>query len=927
MKKFALTALLMLSSLGGSQAANLYSSNLANGLTLLGGTNAVSQGTIRFGVFPADFDFAANSEDYAALDAAFTQVYSQSGPITAATLNGFFDIAATYDHTASYEGRSYYDSASTSTDIAGEKVCIWVLNNVNPAVATQQAIFTTNQRWVEPTALVLDTFVSPDSGAPELVAHLGALANGSNIGGSASSHTTGGALIPVSGVAITTTPAATQFLVGTRVTFNVSVVEGTAPLAYQWRRDGVAIPGATGTSYTIASVGLAGRGNYDCLVSNTAGAEDSSDIFLNVVTARPTILVPPAPAVLPTGGALNLAVQAVGAGTLKYQWSKGAPIGGATSATLNQGPLSLADAGNYSVSVSNAPGAGTGSVSAAAAVVIVDQTPVKVAGQIGKAASLNAVAAGPGKLSYAWYLASDLLNPLVDGPKYAGTATKTLTIKALTLADSDQYVCRITSGNASQTTGNITLVVYDKAPTLAPVVFPPAIVGGAYFYQIPQNLQPDESNIAETFAAAPLPAGLKLDPRTGIISGIPTKAGQTSVKVTITNKVNKSETPQPFPMLSVAAFPAGIAGTYIGPVQPVDALGANLGGRLDNLIISPTGTVSGKLILGTVTLPIAGVVTVTGTDPLTATVSVALTVRRANAAPLLLEFDLDNNYISQGRITAAGSMDEVLFTGWRRIWDGKNTKADSYLGNYNMAIGLEEGDSNEGNLSVPQGFGYTSFSVKADGTFAFTGRHGDGESITGSTFLGPNGEGFLFQTLYGNRGAFTGDFVINTLLNTNPADNEIAGSGAWIRLQNNAAKLYRAGFNFEVTLVGGAYRAPASNTLLGLAAGSTLDLGFENANLGTFAQNPDTTVTVQASYKASVASVAAKTALTPGTAANGLFSGSFEATARKKTSFFGMIVPIQGVPTGIGYFLLDQAGLPATQLSGAVYLEEPTPAP
>ena len=60
MKKLALSALMMLSLLGSSQAANLYSSNLGNGLTLLGGTSPVTQGTIRFGVFPTGFDFNAN---------------------------------------------------------------------------------------------------------------------------------------------------------------------------------------------------------------------------------------------------------------------------------------------------------------------------------------------------------------------------------------------------------------------------------------------------------------------------------------------------------------------------------------------------------------------------------------------------------------------------------------------------------------------------------------------------------------------------------------------------------------------------------------------------------------------------------------------------------------------------------------------------
>jgi len=50
---------------------------------------------------------------------------------------------------------------------------------------------------------------------------------------------------------------------------------GVPPLAYQWRKNGHAIPGATTNSYNIASLGLANEGNYDVVVTNAYGSATS----------------------------------------------------------------------------------------------------------------------------------------------------------------------------------------------------------------------------------------------------------------------------------------------------------------------------------------------------------------------------------------------------------------------------------------------------------------------------------------------------------------------------------------------------------------------------------------------------------------------------------------------------------------------------
>jgi hypothetical protein len=76
-------------------------------------------------------------------------------------------------------------------------------------------------------------------------------------------------------VAITSQPQNQTVLLGRPVTLAVTA-SGTAPLTYQWRKNGTAIPGATTATYQIASARLAHAGNYTVVVTNGCGSVTSS---------------------------------------------------------------------------------------------------------------------------------------------------------------------------------------------------------------------------------------------------------------------------------------------------------------------------------------------------------------------------------------------------------------------------------------------------------------------------------------------------------------------------------------------------------------------------------------------------------------------------------------------------------------------------
>lgn len=150
-------------------------------------------------------------------------------------------------------------------------------------------------------------------------------------------------------------PRAQTVLAGSVVTFSASATGGSS-FNYQWRRNGIAIVGATNATLTINGVTTLDAGNYDVQVSNGIGLVTSSLAQLTIVTApsAPVISVQPAARTALLGTSTTLAVAASGAPSPSYQWRKdGIAIANATGPTLTIASVQLGDAGNYDVVVSN----------------------------------------------------------------------------------------------------------------------------------------------------------------------------------------------------------------------------------------------------------------------------------------------------------------------------------------------------------------------------------------------------------------------------------------------------------------------------------------------------------------------------------------------------------------------------------------------
>jgi autotransporter-associated beta strand protein len=86
--------------------------------------------------------------------------------------------------------------------------------------------------------------------------------------------------------AIVTQPVGDTVALGQPVSFSV-VGSGTPPLTYQWRKNTVAISGATGTAYAIPAAQLGDAGTYDVVLSTDEPSSVTSDpAVLTVRTAH-----------------------------------------------------------------------------------------------------------------------------------------------------------------------------------------------------------------------------------------------------------------------------------------------------------------------------------------------------------------------------------------------------------------------------------------------------------------------------------------------------------------------------------------------------------------------------------------------------------------------------------------------------------------
>ena len=277
---------------------------------------------------------------------------------------------------------------------------------------------------------------------------------------------------------ITSQPVSQGVIVGQTATFTV-VATGTAPLSYQWKKNGTNIAGATSSSYTTPATTNADNGSqFTVVVSNAAGNATSNTATLTVTASAvaPSITTQPANQTVTAGQTATFSVVATGTAPLSYQWKKnGTAISGATAASYTTPATTSSDSGSsFTVVVSNSAGSATSNaatltVNAATVAPTITTQPASQTVAAGQTATFSVVATGTAPLSYQWKK---------NGTAISGATGASYTTPATTTSDSGSSFTVVVSNSAGSVTSNAATLTVSSGG---------GIPGALGWYEIPNT--------------------------------------------------------------------------------------------------------------------------------------------------------------------------------------------------------------------------------------------------------------------------------------------------------------------------------------------------------------------------------------------------------------------------------------------------------
>ncbi len=183
----------------------------------------------------------------------------------------------------------------------------------------------------------------------------------------------------------------------------------------------------------------------------------SVEIYQNVIPfdTAPVITMEPTNETAAVDGTVSFSVTATGGAPLSYQWflNQSNLLAGATNAVLTLTNVQLANAGNYSVQVTNLMGSTNSTVASLTVLTFppaVTAQPTNQTVQVGGMVSFNATVTGTAPLLYQWS---------VNGLSITGATNTTLTITNVQSSQAGNYALSVTNAYGSTVSSNADLSV------------------------------------------------------------------------------------------------------------------------------------------------------------------------------------------------------------------------------------------------------------------------------------------------------------------------------------------------------------------------------------------------------------------------------------------------------------------------------------
>lgn len=501
--------------------------------------------------------------------------------------------------------------------------------------------------------------------------------------------------------------------------------------------------GADYSNWTFTSIrhwGESSRGKWSVI---THEQDDATTGKLTAATVRlygtawpeAQIVSAPQHGLLSTGDTLSLSGLATGQATLTKQWLKDSKaIRGATGDSLVIPLVKFADAGSYDYTVQNL----TGRDAARALVGVVERTLANQDCLSGKTATFTARTAGPFGLRHQWYKGADMLE---DDGRITGSRAPVLMIRNVSTADAADYFCRVSLGEMSLDTLRGTLSI-----TQTPVLVPPdaaqlyTYASGIVSYQIQAD------NVPTRFTARGLPPGLKLDSKTGLITGRPDKPGIYTVTVIASNAAGSSAPVSV--QVEIVQLPTLTTGTFHGLVDRLFFYNGEHGGSI-TLTVAESGRFSGRITRGVHQHAFTGRLDIDFVDEIPQ--ATILVPRAAPHAPLELFFQLFEGNL-EGGLSATGE-EAIRVWGYRQF---RQPTSAAIMGRFNLPLRTQQT-----NAAFPLGSGHVSSTVNNQSVVNGAVRLADGTAFTYSGTPSLGGTFTLHRMLYRNTGSVQGEFTFN----------------------------------------------------------------------------------------------------------------------------------------------------------------------
>ncbi len=320
-------------------------------------------------------------------------------------------------------------------------------------------------------------------------------------------------------------PASLISPVGSNAVFGVTV-GGSFPLHFRWRQNGSnltdngRITGSSGTNLDIANVAAGDAGNYDIVVTNLYGSTTSQVATLQVILVPP-VITSPTNAVGKQGYDFNDMITASGTAPITFG-AVGLPDGLYINPTngVISGVPSVAGVFDIALFATNPVMTATGDL----VLTLADDIP-------GLTSATNVVGKQGAPFNYTITATNDPAG-FNAGPLPAGLSLNPTNgvIAGVPLVNgSYSFMIGVTNAYGSNQE-TLTVELASDVPFITSPLTENGMQGQAFTYAI------NSTNTVDSFSAAPLPAGLSLNPTNGVISGLPLVSGPIAITIGTANE-------------------------------------------------------------------------------------------------------------------------------------------------------------------------------------------------------------------------------------------------------------------------------------------------------------------------------------------------------------------------------------------------------